>query len=490
MGGRREPRIHDRWAQMRFSVVGQLLAAPPPKGELRSELEKLASREWSHPATGEPVRFAISTIQRWYYRCVRERHDPVGVLRRKVRTDAGRQIAMSDALKKALLEQYAAHKSWSVKLHHDNLVAHAEILPSLKPVPSYWTVRRFLKSLGLEKQPRKTAKQTEGRARAEARLLSREVRGYEASHVNGLWHWDAHGGSRKVLTARGELEQPILFGVLDDRSRLACHLQWYMAEDSENVAHGLSQAFQKRKLPRSGMSDNGTAMNAAEITEGLGRLGILHEKTLPYSPYYNAKIEVLWASVEGRLMAMLEHVADLTLAKLNAVTQAWVEHDYNRKVHSETSEAPIARYLAGPDVGRPCPDSAALRLAFTRSDSRTQRKSDGTIVIAGHRFEIPNRYRHLTRIDIRFASWDLSLVYLVDERTGKALCRLYPQDKAKNASALRRSLAPISTEPLNPPPTAGLPPLLVKILGEQAASGLPPDYLPKDERPDDEGDAS
>ena len=70
--------------------------------------------------------------------------------------------------------------------------------------------------------------------------------------MNGLWHWDAHGGSRKVLTARGELEQPILFGVLDDRSRLACHLQWYMAEDSENVAHGLSQAFQKRKLPRSG----------------------------------------------------------------------------------------------------------------------------------------------------------------------------------------------------------------------------------------------
>jgi putative transposase len=486
MGDGREPRIHDRWAQLRFSVVGQLLAAPPPKGGLRSELETLSSREWRHPATGEPVRFAVSTIQRWYYRCLRERHDPVGVLRRKVRSDAGHHIAMSDAVRKALLEQYAAHKSWSIKLHHDNLVALAEIMPSLRPVPSYWTVRRFLKSLGLEKQPRKTAKQTEGRARAETRLLSREVRSYEASHVNGLWHWDAHGGSRKVLTPRGELEQPILFGVLDDRSRLACHLQWYMAEDSENVAHGLSQAFQKRKLPRSGMSDNGTAMNAAEITEGLGRLGILHEKTLPYSPYYNAKIEVLWASVEGRLMAMLENVEDLTLAKLNAVTQAWVEHDYNRKVHSETSEAPIARYLAGPDVGRPSPDSAALRLAFTRSDSRTQRKSDGTIVIASHRFEIPNRYRHLTRIEIRYASWDLSLVHLVDERTGKVLGRLYPQDRTKNASALRRSLAPISPGTLDPPPSEGLPPLLAKILSEQAASGLPPAYLPKDEQ--DQGD--
>jgi transposase InsO family protein len=57
------------------------------------------------------------------------------------------------------------------------------------------------------------------------------------------------------------------------------------------------------------MSDNGTAMTAVEITEGLARLGILHEKTLPYSPYFNGKIETFWAIVEGRLMAMLEGVA-------------------------------------------------------------------------------------------------------------------------------------------------------------------------------------
>jgi putative transposase len=84
-----------------------------------------------------------------------------------------------------------------------------------------------------------------------------------------------------VLTARGEWQTPILFGVLDDRSRLACHLQGYLAETAEIIAHGLSQAFQKRGLPRSGLSDNGAAMTAAEITEGLTRLGILHHTTLP-----------------------------------------------------------------------------------------------------------------------------------------------------------------------------------------------------------------
>jgi hypothetical protein len=42
-----------------------------------------------------------------------------------------------------------------------------------------------------------------------------------------------------------------------------------LAETAENVAHGLSQAIQKRGLPRAAMSDNGAAMTAAEISEGL-----------------------------------------------------------------------------------------------------------------------------------------------------------------------------------------------------------------------------
>jgi putative transposase len=96
--------------------------------------------------------------------------------------------------------------------------------------------------------------------RAEARIDEREIRRYEAEYVNGLWHWDCHHGSRKVLTARGEWVTPILFGVLDDRSRLACHLQWYLsqflAETAEVIAHGLSQAFLVAacRVPRSAIT--------------------------------------------------------------------------------------------------------------------------------------------------------------------------------------------------------------------------------------------
>jgi len=481
---RRGSRVHEQWARFRFSVIGQLLAAPPRKGMLRLELDQLAACAWRHPVNGEPVRFGVSTLERWYYRARKERHDPVAVLRRKLRKDAGAQAAMGAAVCQAVLAQYAAHKSWSVKLHHDNVLALAERNPALTPVPSYSTLRRFLAAHGLDKRRRLTSRRTEGAERAEARLLDREVRSYEAEYVNGLWHWDCHVGSRKVLTPRGEWKSPVLFGVLDDRSRLACHLQWYLAENAENVAHGLSQAFQKRGLPRAALSDNGAAMTAAEIAEGFARLGIVHQTTLPYSPYQNAKQEAFWGPVEGRLLAMLEDVPDLTLALLNEATQAWAEHDYNRRRHSEIGEAPVARFLAGPEVTRPSPDSAALRLAFTRTEQRTQRKSDGTVVIAGRRFEVPNRYRHLRGAEVRFASWDLTTVHLVDQRTGTVLCRLYPQDKTKNASGLRRPLDKVTAEPARAKSSTGMAPLLARIIDQQAAAGLPPPYLPKDEGDD------
>lgn len=487
MSASKHPSLHQRWAHLRFSVIGQLLAAPPPKGQLRAEIKKLAARTWQHPISGEPVRFAASTIERWLLRSRRERRDPVAVLRRKVRADAGSQ-QVAAAIRELLRAQYAAHPSWSVQLHYDNLRALAEPDTTLAPLPSYSSIRRLFVAQGWRKRRRLSSRDTPGAARAEARLAAREVRSFEAAYVGSLWHWDGHGASRPVLTARGQWVTPVLIGVIDDYSRLACHLQWYLTENAECLAHALAQAIQKRGLPRAGLSDNGAAMLAAEITEGLARLGIVHERTLAYSPYQNGKIESLWSSVEGRLMAMLEGVGDLTLTTLNEATQAWCEYEYNRTVHAETGEAPLARYVAGPEVLRPSPDSEALRQAFTRTERRTQRQSDGTLAIEGRRFEVPNCYRHLRSLCVRYAQWDLRYVYLIDERSGAIVCRLYPQDKQRNASAVRRPLEPLAglaperpAEAAAPRPAETMAPLLAKLIAQQATTGLPPAYLPKDE---------
>jgi transposase InsO family protein len=475
-------RSPDRWAHLRFSVIGPLLAAPPPPGALKAALAALAATPWQHPLTGEPTRFAFSTIERWLYRAKRERTDPVGVLRRKVRKDLGQSRVLRDPLTRVLLAQYHEHPGWSAQLHADNLAVRVAEDPGLGPMPSYSTIRRVLRAHGLVRRRRLGPRGAPGAARAEARFERREVRSYEAAYVHGLWHLDFHHGSRQVLRPDGMRVTPVLLGVLDDRSRLCCHAQWYLAETAETLVHGLAQAFQKRGLPRAALMDNGAPMLAAETREGLLRLGVHQETTLPYSPYQNAKQEVFWAQVEGRLLAMLDGVAELTLPLLNEATQAWVELEYHRAVHSETGQTPLRRFLAGPDVGRPCPSSATLRDAFRRDVTRTQRRSDGTVSLDGVRVEIPDRYRHLVRVTVRYASWDLGHVTLIDEPTGVALSPLYPLDRARNAEGLRRRRQPVARDAVPaPPPPSGLAPLLRTLMAEYAATGLPPAYLPTED---------
>jgi len=478
----------DRWARLRFAIVGPVLAAPPRRGALHAALERLAAQSWRHPITRSAISFAFPTIERWYYAARHATRDPGGVLRHRRRKDAGQQRALSARLQLVLQDQYQAHRSWSYQLHLDNLAVLIAEDPTLGPRPSYSTLRRYLTAQGLRPAPREPMPDTPGAAIAAHRREQLEVRSFEAEYVHGLWHLDFHHGSRKVLSRTGAWSRPLLLGVLDDRSRMACHLQWYLDETAETLVHGLAQAIQKRGLPRALLTDNGAAMLAAEVRQGLETLGIVHETTLPYSPYQNAKQEVFWAQVEGRLLPMLEGEAELTLERLNAATQAWVELEYHRRVHRELGCAPLARYLAGPEVGRPSPSSEELRRAFRAEVDRTQRRSDGTLSLEGRRFEVPARYRHLTRLRVRYARWDLGTVDLVDPHTQVILCALYPLDKAANADGQRRRLglaAPAHHEVAST--TSTIAPLLRQLMADYAATGLPPAYLPPpDPRPDEE----
>jgi putative transposase len=482
-------RTRDAYARLRFAIIGPLLAAPPEAGALTHTLARLAAQRWQHPVTGEGVQFSVCTIERWYYAAKNANQDPVGALRRSVRKDAGEMRSLSPPLRERLHAQYQAHPSWTAQLHYDNLAVTAAEQPALGALPSYASVRRYLKAHGLFRQPRTPARHTAGSELAAQRRAGFEIRSYESAHTNALWHADYHHGSRAVLSRAGRWQTPVLLGVLDDHSRLACHVQWYLEESAESFVHGLSQALQKRALPRAFMSDNGGPMTAAEVEAGLHALGIVHETTLPYSPYQNAKQERFWAGVEARLIAMLEGCSELTLELLNEATQAWVELEYNCTVHSELGCAPLARYRGGPDVGRASPGSDELRRAFRAEATRMQRRSDGTFSLGGRRFEVPSRYRHLERLTVRYARWDLSSVDLIDARSGQRVCAVYPLDKTANASGQRRTLEPLAALTASHPCSDTLAPLLRKLMADYAATGLPPAYVPMADDTDEDSNS-
>lgn len=473
-------RTHERWAHFRFSVIGPLLAAPPQRGQLQTRLQELAAQKWRHPISGQWMVFGLSTLERWYYKALRSQAGPVDALKRKIRSDHGQHPSLSPTLIQWLTHQHRQHPGWSYQLHYDNLAVLVEQQPQAGPMPSYASLLRCMKRHGLFKRARRGPVHSPGAQAAEQRYQAREVRSYESEYVNGLWHLDFHHGSLRVLLPEGRWVYPILLGILDDHSRLCCHLQWYLAEGARELCHGLCQAFQKRDLPRSLLCDNGSAMIAAETQAGLTRLGVLLENTLPYSPYQNGKQESFWGQIEGRLLPMLEGVADLTLAQLNEASQPWVELEYNHKVHSELAgQTPLQRFLNDKNVARPCPATQKLQVAFTTEVRRTQRRSDGTLTLEGIRFEVPSRFGHLPELWLRYASWDLGTVHLADPKTGAILDRLYPVDKTKNAEGRRAPRAPVAgAASTTAAPAPGLAPLLQKIIHQYATTGLPPAYVP------------
>lgn len=466
-----------QWAEFRLSVIGKLLASPPRRGELKGALKELAAVRWDHPLTGMPVSFHWQTIEEWYYKAKNEKLHTLDVLRPQARSDKGKSKVLTEKVKQIIRERYSQYKFWSYQLHKDNLEVDLKNR-GISPIPSYSTVRRYLQSVGKFKVKASKNHNRPGYQKAKSVSDSKEIRSYENEYVNGLWHLDFHHSSREVITSSGEIVRPICLAVIDDHSRLLCHIQWYLTESAEDLIHGFSQALQKRGIPRGLMTDNGGAMTSAEFTEGLVRLGIDHETTLPYSPHQNGKQEILWGQLEGRLMAMLKNKKIVTLKELNDLSTAWAEIEYNKSYHSEIYTTPLKRFLEHSDVSRESPNMDYLKQMFRREEKRKIRKSDATISIDSKRFEVPYQYKHFGSIRIRYTKWDLSLIHMVSDE-GKTIARIYPVDKSKNATGIRKTVK-TPEEDNGPIETNEYPPLLQEIVSQYEGMGLPPAYLPKD----------
>jgi hypothetical protein len=108
------PSSSEAWARFRFSVVGPLLSSPPAAGELREALVNLAARQWLHPMSGEPKRFSVVTIERWYYAAKGAPQDPMTQLARSPRKDAGRSTAVRPEVADFLRQQHTANSWWSL----------------------------------------------------------------------------------------------------------------------------------------------------------------------------------------------------------------------------------------------------------------------------------------------------------------------------------------------------------------------------------------
>jgi len=92
--------------------------------------------------------------------------------------------------------------------------------------------------------------------RARLRLAARgEVRNCAGTHYSAVWRLDIHAGSGTVLTAHGTCAKPLTV-VVDNRSRLAVHVQGSCGETIDSLIHGFRRSLMRCGLPRTVETDN------------------------------------------------------------------------------------------------------------------------------------------------------------------------------------------------------------------------------------------
>jgi putative transposase len=456
----------------RYVILQPILTSPPVPGELALRLREISSKSHIQPWDHRSIKVSIRTLERWYAEC-KNATLPTEVLQPKLRSDRQKTRVVLDVHKKWLSEFNQKYPSWSVQLLYDNMKA-ANIGETN---PSYSSILRYFKAQGFLTRS----------TRSKNRNV-KDIRSYEVEYVGQLWHMDFHMGSRMVLTESGEFKQPICMAIIDDKSRLVCHAQWFLNETAEVLVHGLCQAIAKRGMPATFYTDNGSAMKAHELLTGLELLSIKKESTLPYAAYQNGKQESFWKPLEGRLMKMLPREKRITLEILNTVTQAWVEQDYHMNIHSETKETPLFRFFKEKDVLRQSPTFKDLKASFRMRTKRTIRKTDGTITLDGIRFELPRCYCHLDEVILRYARWDLGEAEVLCPDTLKPLSTIYPLNKLANSLGYRDTdptklarLIPETdseSEDILSLSTDTLPPLLARLLQQHAQENRLGGHIP------------
>ncbi|MGH9156305.1 MAG: DDE-type integrase/transposase/recombinase, partial [Acidimicrobiales bacterium] len=202
---------------------------------------------------------------------------------------------------------------------------------------------------------------------------------FEASHPNDLWTGDALHGPAV------EGRKTYLFAFIDDHSRALVGYRWGLSEDTVRLEAALRAALAARGLPRAAYVDNGSAFVSRQLLRAMASLGIRLVHSRPGRPQGRGKIERFFGTVRIQFLVEVEARGVTDVAELNRLFGAWVETVYHRRSHTETGEAPLQRFGAGPPPALPSPE--ALHEAFLWSELRTVTKT-ATVSLHGNTFEV------------------------------------------------------------------------------------------------------
>ncbi|MGH2842940.1 MAG: DDE-type integrase/transposase/recombinase [Solirubrobacteraceae bacterium] len=335
----------------RWRIVGEATDMSTSARERGRLVRAMAEREHLDP-DGQWVRVSRTTLDRWIRAYRQGGFDALVPAPRQGQTRIpARVLELACALRREQPARTAAQ-------------IHRILVEAEGAAPAARTIQRHLKAAGLPWKGGQVA-----------RALGR----FEAESRNELWTGDALHGP--LIDGR----RVFLFAFIDDHSRLLAGYRWAAREDVLNASRALRAGIAARGLPKAIYVDNGSPFVSGQLLRACAVLGIRLVHSTPGRPEGRGKIERVFRTVRDQLLVELEDRPPASLEELGRVFQAWVEQVYHRRVHSETGQAPLERFLAaGPP---PVPTEQTLREAFRWSERRTVSKT-ATVAMHGNTYEV------------------------------------------------------------------------------------------------------
>ena len=123
--------------------------------------------------------------------------------------------------------------------------------------------------------------------------------------------------------ATGRTQRAIVFGLLDDRSRLIPYLEAGFGETEERFLGMLHQAIARRGIVRKLLLDNHASFSGYDLRLLCARLGIHLVHSRPYDAPSKGKIERFWRALRNQLVERLDLERVTTIDEFNLRLWTW-----------------------------------------------------------------------------------------------------------------------------------------------------------------------
>jgi len=380
---------------------------------------------------GCPRQFTWRTISTWLYRY---KAGGVTTMENKTRSDKGRT-------RKVILEDLQEAIDKVLPKFHDRtptrgaiyrLCIEEGLLSRSQVAPN--TFRRMVKEHDMLKP--------------EADSENKRRLAFAKAHANDMWQADTLFGP--FVSHNGKPTQSKLIAFIDDCSRVCCHGQFFVAENTDTLIEAIRAAFYKRGVPQSLYVDNGSIYTSREIIQICARVGCLLHHAPVRDGAAKGKVERFFRTVRDQFL-----VRNLDLSGLEPLNRAfteWVEERYNAQIHSVLGMPPLDRYALDRNLVRFLPPNEANDELFFVEEDRLVR-ADNTFSFKALRFEAPRHLPNRT-VQVRFERKNPTrrlIVYYQGERMGEArILDMIANDRVPNAASGNSTES--SEQPTNPQP--------------------------------------